>query len=565
MSFPAPSARPLRASTRALASFALVAIVLQLAPVASGRAPASASTPADARPVKTESGVVAGALVAGGQVRVFKGIPYAAPPVGNLRWREPQPAARWSGVKTAIDFGPACPQAERTQVVGERIVKSSEDCLTLNVWAPVNPAGRHVPVMVWIHGGGFTQGAGSLSPYDGEALARRGAVVVTFNYRLGPLGFFAHPALTREGGHDASGNYGLLDQVAVLRWVKANIRGFGGSPEHVTVFGESAGAVSIGCLLVAPQARGLFHAAILESGAPFGVTRYLKDPPAGEESMEEVGELVARRLGCDREDDVLAALRSKSVDDIMNAAHPAPVFFGEGIRFGPVVDRWLLPDRPATLLEQAQQLKVPVIVGSNADEGTIFVAPLQNFDVESYRRFIRTTFRDRADEVLARFPVTRDAEVKPALARVVGYSAFVSPARRLARALTGLGDHAYLYSFTRVRTGTPGARFGAFHGAEIPFVFGTLARGARAGSEPDDDDRALSQLMMGYWVRFAATGDPNGDGAPGWPRYATRTDHALEFGDEVQVRSGVAHDVSDFFDRVAAQRGSQKPGLHPGR
>jgi para-nitrobenzyl esterase len=512
-------------------------------------------------PVRTESGLVSGTTEAGGLVRVYRGIPYAAPPVGNLRWRAPQPAAAWSGVRQATEFGPSCPQIDRPMLPQERLGKTSEDCLTLNVWAPVSPPGRHVPVIVWIHGGAFTQGSGSLSVYDGEAMARRGAVVVTFNYRLGPFGFFAHPLLTRESGHDGSGNYGLLDQIAVLRWVKANIHGFGGSPDRVTVAGESAGAVSVGCLLVAPQARGLFHGAILESGSPYGVTRYLRDAPAGEESMEQVGELIARRLGCDREDDVLAALRSRSVDEIMNASHPAAPFFGEGIRFGPVVDRWLIPDRPATLLASHQQLKMPVLVGSNLDEGSIFVAPLQGFDVDAYRRFVRATFRDRADDVLARFPVSRDGDVKPTLSRLLGYSTFVAPARRLARDTADLGDRAYLYSFTRVRPGTSATRLGAFHGAEIPFVFGTFVRVFRGETpEAEDADRALSEAMMGYWFRFAATGNPNGEGAPVWPRYGARSDVSLELGDDIQSRGGLAREFCDFFDHVAAERPLRAPG-----
>ncbi len=541
------------------------ALVVFLCLAAFGQTRADAGLPRTMRapratsPVKTESGLVSGTTDASGLVRIYKGIPYAAPPVGDLRWRAPEPVAPWTGVRQATEFGPSCPQADRPTGPGERLGRTSEDCLTLNVWAPASPPGRHVPVIVWIHGGAFTQGAGSLPVYDGEALARRGAVVVTFNYRLGPLGFFAHPLLTKESGHNASGNYGLLDQLAVLRWVKTNIRGFGGSPDRVTVAGESAGAISIGCLLVAQQSRGLFHAAILESGSPYAVTRYLRDAPAGEESMEEVGELIARRLGCDREDDVLAALRSRSVDEVMSVAHAAPPFFGEGIRFGPVIDRWLIADRPAVLLAKGQQVKVPVLVGSNGDEGTIFVAPLQGFDVDAYRRFIRSTFRDRADDVLARFPVAREADVRPALARVLGYSTFVAPARRLARATSDLGSRVYLYSFTRVRPGTSGARLGAFHGAEIPFVFGTLSRVLRPGApDVDDSDRALSQAMMGYWIRFAATGDPNGEGAPAWPRYASRSDLSIELGDEIQSRGGAARETCDFFDRVAAER-----PLHP--
>jgi para-nitrobenzyl esterase len=519
--------------------------------------PAARST----RVVKIESGRISGATEAGGLVRVYRGIPYAAPPVGNLRWRPPQPAAPWAGVRQATEFGPSCPQADRTAWPVARLGKTSEDCLTLNVWTPVNPPGRRMPVIVWIHGGAFTQGSGSLAAYNGEALARRGAVVVTFNYRLGPLGFFAHPLLTKESGHDASGNYGLLDQLAALRWVKENIRGFGGSPDRVTVAGESAGAVSVGCLLVSPQARGLFHAAILESGSPYGITRYLRDAPAGEESMEQVGELVARRLGCDREDDVLAALRSRSVDEIMNASHAASPFFGEGIRFMPVVDRWLIPDLPATLLANHQELKVPVLLGSNLDESTLFVAPLQAFDVEAYRRFIRAAFRAGADDVLARFPVVRDADVKPALARVLGYSSFVAPARRLARAMADFGGRVYLYSFTRVRPGTPAARLGAFHGAEIPFVFGTFGHLFPAGApEVEATDRALSQTMMDYWVRFAATGDPNGEGTPAWPRYASPSDVWLELGSEIQTRAAVAREFCDFFDHVAAERPLRTPG-----
>ncbi len=542
-----------------LATLVFLAASNQAAASAPGVSPRHATRPAS--PVKTESGPVSGTLEAGGSVRVYKGIPYAAPPVGPLRWRPPQPVAPWTGVRQATEFGPSCPQADRSAFSIERLGKTSEDCLTLNVWAPVHPPGRRVPVIVWIHGGAFTQGSGSLAVYDGAALARRGAVVVTFNYRLGPLGFFAHPLLSKESSYDASGNYGLLDQLAALRWVKANIRGFGGSPDRITVAGESAGAVSIGCLLVSPQARGLFHAAILESGTAYGITRYLRDAPAGEESMEQVGELIARRLGCDREDDVLAALRSRSVDEIMTASHPASPFFGEGIRFAPVVDRWLIPDRPAALLAGRQQLKVPVLVGSNLDEGTIFVAALQGLDVDAYRRLIRAAFRDRADDVLARFPVARDADVKPALARVLGYSSFVAPARRLARSMVDFGSRAYLYEFTRVRPGTPAMRLGAFHGAEVPFVFGTIGRLVPAGpTEVEAADRALSQAMMGYWIRFAATGDPNGDVAAAWPRYASRGDVWLELGGEIQPRAGVAREVCDFFDQVAAERPLRSPG-----
>lgn len=505
------------------------------------------------KPVRTDAGLVSGTLTPDRVVAVFRGIPYAAPPTGGLRWKAPQPPTPWTGVRSASQFGPACPQAERTGPGGERIARTSEDCLYLNVWAPAKPAGRHVPVMVWFHGGAFTHGTASSFAYDGEALARRGAVVVTFNYRLGPFGFLAHPLLTRESGHDASGNYGLLDQLAVLHWVKANARAFGGSPERVTVVGQAAGAISISTLLVCPMAHGLFHGAILESGSALsipriGVTRYLNEPPAGEESMEDVGELVARRLGCDHEDDVLAALRERSTDEIMAAARPAWNFLGEGVRFGPVIDRWLVPDRPLALFQQRRQHKVPVIVGANADEGSFFAATVQPSDLDSYRRFVRGTFRDRADEVFARFPAARDADVRGALARIVGGGGFLAPARRTARAMADLGQKAYLYWFTRQRSS--GGR-GASHGAELPFVFNTLGR---SKGEVDDVDRELSLLMLGYWVRFARTGDPNGDNSPAWPRYRASTDVSLELGDQVEPRSGMYRETCDFFDRLISDR-----------
>lgn len=510
------------------------------------------------KPVRIESGLVGGTLTADRLVAVFRGIPYAAPPVGQLRWKAPQPAPSWSGVRSASEFGPACPQVERVGPGGDRITHTSEDCLYLNVWAPTQRVGRHVPVMVWFHGGAFTHGTASSPAYDGESLARRGAVVVTFNYRLGPLGFLAHPLLSRESGHEASGNYGLLDQIAALRWVKANARAFGGSPDRITAFGQAAGAVSISCLLVSPLAHGLFHAAILQSGSALsipriGVTRYLKDPPAGEESMEDVGELVSRRLGCDHEDDVLAALRERSAEEILTASRPAPNFFGEGLRFGPIIDRWLIPDRPSTLFARRQAQKVPVLVGANADEGSFFSNLVQPADVDAYRRFVRATFRDRADEVLARFPVTRDAEVRGALARVIGSAGFIAPARRTARAMADLGARTYLYWFSGVR---PGQGRGAAHGGEVRYLFNTIGRRGDA----EDTERELSLLLIGYWIRFARNGDPNGDNAPPWPRYTASGDQSLEIGEAVEPRAGMYRDTSDFFDRVAGERAASSRG-----
>ena len=407
-------------------------------------------------------------------------------------------------------------------------------------------------MLVWVHGGAFTHGTAAAA--DGEALARKGAVVVTFNYRLGPFGFLAHPLLTRESGHEASGNYGLLDQIAALRWVKANVRAFNGNPDRVTVFGEAAGAVSITCLMVSPLTPGLFYAAILQSGSALsisrvGVSRYLKDAPVGEESMEEVGELITRRLGCDHEDDILAALRTRTTDEILSASRPAQNFFGDGLRFGPVVDRWLLPDRPSVLFEGGRQHKIPVIVGANAEEGNYFAAALQPWTVDSYRRFVRNAFRDRAEEVLARYPVTRDADARSAAARLISGAAFIAPARRTASTMAELGARTYLYWFTRTRPYGGGDR-PPTHGSELRYLFETN----RGYDDGDEGDRELSATMIGYWVRFAATGNPNVDGAPQWPRYYPAADLSLELDVPAQSREAMYEDVADFFDRLFVER-----------
>jgi para-nitrobenzyl esterase len=545
-----PLVRPL---VRSVALAALVCVALAACPPSAGASAGLARGRARlSKPVKTVAGLVAGTLTADGAVAVFRGIPYAAPPIGDMRWKAPGPPVPWAGVRSAAEFGAACAQAERGGT--DRLARTSEDCLYLNVWAPVRLRGSRAPVLVWFHGGAFTHGTAATGTLDGESLARRGAVVVTFNYRLGPFGFFAHPLLTSESGHDASGNYGLLDQIAALQWVKANVRAFNGNPDRVTLVGEAAGAVSISCLMVSPMTRGLFHAAILQSGSALsisrvGVSRYLNDAPAGEESMEEVGELIARRLGCDHEDDVLAALRARTTDEVLSASRPAQNFFGDGLRFGPIVDRWLLPDRPSLLFERGRQHKMPVIVGANAEEGVSFAAALQPWTVESYRRFVRGAFRDRADEVLARYPASRDVDARLAAARLISAAAFIAPARRTAKAMADLGARTYLYWFTRTHASPSGTRPAA-HGSELPYLFDS----ARPQGEWDESDRELSSTMIRYWVRFAASGDPNAEGAPQWPRYQSVGDISLELDVPAQAREAMYKDVADFFDRLAADR-----------
>ncbi len=515
--------------------------------------------------VRTASGLVHGLKPDAAGVHVFKGIPFAAPPVGDLRWRPPQPALPWTGVRSCTEFSPACPQPKA--LVWPLAGPKSEDCLTLNVWtaADLLAGGTHAgattraplpgkdsatgtpgggrPVMVWIHGGGFTTGAGGSVFYDGGTLAELGAVVVTFNYRLGPFGFFAHPALAAEQPDGGSGNYGLLDQVAALEWVRANIEAFGGDPGNVTVFGNSAGAAGIARLLTAPRARGLFHRAILQSGAARGRN------PAPDQGPEADGARIAEALGCGAAASLPACLRSRSADDVLAAANPAQGLFGGGIRFRPVVDGVVLPEAPDQAIAGRRFHRVPVLIGTNADEGTIFLGQIPARTTAEYRSMVRKRFGDRADDVLRLFPAETDGDVPGALNRMIASGAFHAPARSLARSAAAGGVPVYRYVLSRVSPGAAKAGRGAFHAGEVPYVFG------RAGNTLtyDDTDRALARTMSAAWVRFAAAGNPNGGDLAEWPVYDPGREASLEFGDAIRVVPRYDDAASDLFDRIHAE------------
>jgi len=447
---------------------------------------------APADPIRVDSGRISG--VASGDVRVYKGIPFAAAPVGKLRWRPPQPVEPWEGVRRCTEFGPWCPQPK--PVLGKELGPTSEDCLYLNVWTPAKSPDAKLPVMVWIHGGGHTTGSGAASFYEGTRLARQGVVVVTINYRLGPFGYLAHPLLSKESERGVSGNYGMLDQIAALRWVQRNIASFGGDPGCVTIFGESAGAVSTCRLMVSQLAKGLFHRAIAQSGGAHGRNRHLRKTWYGMEPMEKVGERIAAALGCDQADDVLAALRATSAEALLKATNPAQGLFGKGTRFGPVIDGWALPDDPVDLWQAGKQHDVPFMAGSNADEGSIFLRQLPIRRVLGYKLTVRMMFRERADDVLALFPVTRDDEVQAAASRLVGVSAFVAPMRWLARSMAKVDAPGYLYHFTRAPQSGLAKPYGAFHGLEIGYVFGTL----KPALGPTPRDWELSKAMSACWA-----------------------------------------------------------------
>jgi len=507
---------------------------------------------AGAAAVSPPAGPVAGKTVGpGDRVEAFLGIPYARPPVGPLRWQAPQPLDPWVETRDATRPGPCCPQPKTflRPVEGTQ----SEDCLYLNVWRPVPSvrSGRDLlPVMVWIHGGGFTTGGGSKPIYDGVVLARQGVILVTINYRLGPFGFLAHPALSKESPHGVSGNYGLLDQIAALRWIRHNIAAFGGDAERVTIFGESAGSVSVSCLLASPLAKGLFHRAIVQSGTADAIRTPLHSSKGDDDakSMEQAGLAVAERLDVSgqRPEDA-AALRSKTAEELLSAANPKVGLFGRGTKFGPCVDGYVLPEPPRELSAAGRYNDVPVMIGTTANEGTLFTKfqllikrPL------GYRWLLKRVFGEDAGDVEALYPVESADDVPGQLERVVTAACFTAPARRMARSLAEQGRQpVYLYYFSRACPYLVEQGLGATHGSDIFYVFGTAPK--RFSTEVDD---RLATAMQGAWVRFAATGDPNGGDLPTWPPYSKAAERHLEWGEAVRVGTDLRRDECDLFDRV---------------
>jgi para-nitrobenzyl esterase len=378
--------------------------------------------------VVTTSGPVRGT---GTEIVVFKGIPYAAPPTGDRRWRPPAPAESWTAVRDASQFGPQCPQQGNFAPrggVATASMPTGEDCLTLNVWTPAKSGRERLPVMVWIHGGGFTIGSGASPRSSGETLAGQGAVVVTFNYRLGALGFLAHPGLSRESDQRISGNYGLLDQIAALRWVHENIGAFGGDPSNVTVFGQSAGAASgAGMLMVSPLARGLFHRVIAQSAGTIGTVGpkpRLRDAYYGLPAAEAKNQSMAPDLD---------KLRAMTADEVLAALPNAPTF-STGWHFGPVIDGYVLPDDPGVLLGTSRQAKVPLLIGYNADEAFFYRREAFQTVVE-YRDFVRRLFpAEFVDAVLMRYPAAADAQAANAVLHMFTDFRFVTPTTLTARA-----------------------------------------------------------------------------------------------------------------------------------
>ncbi len=526
---------------RAPLAFGMVLLLMAAAVLVAGCGNRESST---LEKVQLGSGPVSG-LQEGG-IWSYLGIPYAAPPVGDLRFREPQPVEKWKETRACTEYGPACPQNDPAEMSGGETGPVDEDCLYLNVWTPAASPAERLPVMVWIHGGGFTTGAGSLALYNGTNLASRGVVVVTINYRLGPLGFLAHPALSAENDNGSSGNYGLLDQMEALKWVKNNIGGFGGDAGRVTIFGESAGGISVCDLMVSPLSESLYQRAISESG-PYSTASFPSGSVRTLDDAEKGGEIFAETLGVAGDEDPAAALRAASVDDLLKAAGEMPGQLTGALKFSPVIDGWVLPDDPAALFSEGKQHPVALLVGTNADEGTIF-AP--GVTLNEYQALVAFVYRERAPEVLALYPASSDQEAKESLERLITEMGFAAQARFAAECVSSSGESAYLYQFTQTVNSPLAAGLGSFHGLEIPYVFGNLDAFKRFGLEPRDSDLALSAAMMDYWTSFAADGVPRSASGPAWPVYQSESDQYMELGEAFTVKSGLYKQACDLAETM---------------
>ncbi len=509
----------------------------------------AACAPTTTAPVNTTNGPVQG--IASDGVSIYRGIPYAAPPVGDLRWRRPAPVEAWQNVLVADEFGPACWQVAdagdaaflsgmmegagmggftrwlMTTSISLFPMPISEDCLTLNVVAPENA--ENLPVMFWIHGGGHQFGSGGMT-YESPSLAKQGVVIVTINYRLGIYGFLAHPELAAEDENGSTGNYGMLDQIAALQWVQDNIRSFGGDPHNVTIFGESAGGHSVGQLLASPLSKNLFHKAIAQSGTGFYQFQSVTDNYERISGFD-AGRKVAALAGVSGDAEV-QALRAMSVEDLKAIALDAEI----SATFHPQIDGYVLPQSTAAIFHHGQQHPVPLMVGSNADEGTVLykfgLAPVdggpaeQPSTVAEWESLLRSQFGDEAAKILdTQYRVDADRDVAKAAEQLMGDSWFGRHAFYMAQSHSTAGHPAYLYFYMR-HPPAPEQTIGASHALELNHLFGGFIPLWPA----DDRDTELSAQMQKYWATFAATGNPNVSSLPTWPLFEDLAPEEMAFG-----------------------------------
>lgn len=478
-------------------------------------------------PVLTYAGLVQGVSEDG--LIVYRGIPYAAPPVGDLRWRPPQPLQSWEGVRPAKEFAQDPYQGDGNGNVGE-------DCLYLNIWTPAELPDDRLPVLVWIYGGGFSFGSTSTPIHDGTHLAKKGVVLVSLNYRVGPLGFLAHPALSAESPQGVSGNYGLLDQLAALRWIQENIEAFGGDPAKVTIFGESAGGISVSMLCVSPLAEGLFRGAISQSGGSFGPTRPTTYPGENMKPLalaEQAGIAYLERAGV------------ASIDELRKLPpRDLPSGWGSGAAW-PIVDGWVIPGDQFLLYESGNYNDVNILVGYNSDEGLSFS---HEKTPEEYVTNVHTRYGPFADRLIDAYPVGEDTVSKSArdLMRDAAFGWHTWSWARL-QARTG-GSKVFLYYFDqhpKRPDDSPAADHGMPHGVDVPYVFQTLHR-----EDPNltDGDWAISETVATYWTNFAKHGDPNGEGLPFWPEFSEEEPQVMVFRDIASPGSVPSEESLEVLD-----------------
>jgi para-nitrobenzyl esterase len=494
--------------------------------------------------VTLRSGAISGS---GAAVHSYKGIPFAAPPVGTMRWRAPASPLPWWGVRSGADFGADCEQKPDARL---RAKSMSEDCLYANVWTPAQHPNENLPVMVFIYGGSFDHGSGSRFDYDGEQLAAKGVVVVNFNYRMGVFGFFAHKELAAESGNKSSGNYALLDQIAALHWVKQNIHAFGGDPARVTIFGQSAGGSSVNLLLISPLAKGLFRNAISESPGP----------------LWRLAPLVAAEKGWEQFGTDIGALRSLSAEELLtkfDAVRQVPLPPGAARIGGPIIDGWIIPRSEREAYRTRKVTIVPLIIGNVANESGLSISktPIQTIDL--YREYMRRRFGKNADQIMAAYPVAKDSDVPMAVVAVSTDNQHGFEARSIAEAMVRINPKVYRYYFSRHRGDSLNP---PVHAEDICYIFGHLnaptVQGDPSGgnglvvTQPFNRiDEQLSETIMTMFARFAATSDPNGPALPIWPKYSNGM--YVEFGSTVSAVKDTHKDqldaIQEYFDDGAKQ------------
>lgn len=493
-----------------------------------------------AEPVHTASGLVQGTVSTDGKVRIYEGIPFAAPPVGDLRWKPPQPVAPWQGVRSATQFGARCMQGRIFADMVFRDDGPSEDCLYLNIWTPAESADAKLPVMVWIYGGGFQAGASSEPRQDGEHLAHKGVILVSMNYRLGIFGFFAHPELAEESPQHAGGNYGLMDQAAALKWVHDNIAAFGGDPSNVSIFGESAGSMSVSAQMASPLARGLFQRAMGESGATFG---YMASMPTLQKS-EQSGAAFAKAINAPS----LKDLRAIPAQKVLEEALAQKTF-----RFWPNVDGMFFTESPWDTYAAGRQARVPLLAGWNRDEQSD--AGFFRKEPETLANYKANLAKMEDPDVagfLKNYPAANEQEMKQSAGQLAGDMFIAYSTWRWLEFQFPVAP-TYRYHFEEAPPASPGSEaHGAYHSADIEYVFGNLDWKKLPFTAAD---YRVSDQMQSYWTNFAKTGDPNGNGMPAWPLYGPPQYQVMHFNAQSKAEPDTTRERYLFLNkRVEARR-----------